>query len=237
VAVANPVHSVDLGGCAPDRRRRGCRRLCRHGEVEPRRQGAHHRNCRGGRVPARRHGHARLFGARHRPWRGHRRGARLQAAAAWVCGQAWLGRCLRRLAAPDRDLHRAAAPAKPADRSVGGAQPLQIVAARDPHFEPVTGRLCADAPARTEPGRGADRIDRRSRVVDGSDIVILPGRPRSPADDKCARLRNSARLGRHVPARPRLGGGGQPRATFAITDSLRRDGGRGRRVRSTALLP
>jgi uncharacterized membrane protein (DUF4010 family) len=65
----------------------------------------------------------------------------------------------------------------------------------------------ADAPAWAEPRRGADRIERRSRVVDGGHLVILTRRLRPPADGKCDRLRNSARLDRHVRARPYLGGG------------------------------
>ena len=128
-----------------DRRRGGRGRLLRHGAVEPERQGADHRNRRGHRVPARRHGHVRLRAAGDRARRRHRRGARLQAAAAWLRGEARLGRCLCRHAALDRDLHRAAAPAQRADRSLGRAQSLFPVAARHPDFEPVAGRLCADA--------------------------------------------------------------------------------------------
>jgi hypothetical protein len=92
----------------------------------------------------------------------------------------------------------------------------------------------ADAPAWAEPRRGADRIERRSRVVDGGHLVILTRRPRPPADGKCDR--NSARLGRHVRARPYLGGGRQPRTAFAIAAPLRGHGSRGRCIRSTALL-
>ena len=46
--------------------------------------------------------------------------------------------------------------------------------------------------------------EERSRVVDGGHLVILTRRPRPSADGKCDRLRNSARLGRHVRARPIL---------------------------------
>ena len=91
----------------------------------------------------------RLRAAGDRARRRHRRGARLQAAAAWLRGEARLGRRLCRHEAPDRDLHRAAAPAERAYRSLGRAQSLQAVAAGDPDFEPVAGRLCADAPARS----------------------------------------------------------------------------------------
>jgi MgtC family len=99
-----------------------------------------------------------------------------QAAVARVCGEAWLGRCLCGREAADRDLHRAAAAAERARRPLGRAQPLQTVAAGDFDFEPVTGRLCADAAARAKPGGRADRIGRRPRLVHGGHLVVREGR-------------------------------------------------------------
>ena len=69
-----------------------------------------------------------------------------------------------------------------ARRSLGRAQPLQAVAAGDPDFELVAGRLCADAPARAEPGRRADRIVGRPRLVHGGHLVLRQGGPRQSAN-------------------------------------------------------
>ena len=143
--------ALDLGGGRSLRRRLRRGRILRRRAVEPRIHRSYHRSRRHGRVRAGRHGHARPFGACHRSWRRHRGGARLQAAAARLRRQARLGRCLCRLAPPDRDLHRASTSARSADRPVGRAQPLRVVVARDPDLRSVARRLCVDAAARTEP--------------------------------------------------------------------------------------
>ncbi len=82
------------------------------------------------------------------------------------------------------------------DRPVGRAQSLQVVAAGDPDLEPVAGRLCADAAARTGARHGAHRIGGRSRLVDRGHLVVRARRGATSRKDRRRSLAASCSPGR-----------------------------------------
>ncbi len=90
--------------------------------------------------------------------------------------------------------------------------------------------------ARTCHGDGADRIDGRPRFLDRGHLVLCARGPRQPAKHGSARLRHPARLVRHVPARHRPGGGGEPRAPCPGARPVSGHGLSGRGLRGLSLF-
>ncbi len=132
----------------------------------PGRRRAHHRGGCDRRVPAGRPHHFRPPGPRRRARYRDRRDARIQAAAARAGRAHRTRRPLRRPDTADRHLHRAAGAARSHARSVGRAESVSDVVARDPDLGPVAGRIRRDALARRGTRYPADGSVRRARVVD-----------------------------------------------------------------------
>ena len=83
----------------------------------------------------------------------------------------------------------------------GALNPYKSVAAGDPDFEPVAGRLCADAPAWSQPRRCPDRLVGGLASSTAVTLSFAKEGRETTHRCQCARLRHSSRLGRNVRAR------------------------------------